>query len=204
MSVGGHQSETARVYAPGLLQQRHGNRKHVWRPVDEPLRSAEKFQIAADCQRAAAHIPLIEVACGCPMLRLAIPLVQSVVPSRILSSRIGRVDESRSLGVGGRDAGRAARPGAQAARAAAPRNDRPGHRASGDGRRLQVLRGDERTLPNTGWHEPSVVPAGVFPSRSGKEGPKLTRSRAGGALDSRRRSPVERAWRAHFEFARIN
>ena len=47
---------------------------------------------------------------------------------------------------GGSDAGRVARARARASRAAAARNDGPGHRASGGGGRLRVRRGDARAL----------------------------------------------------------
>src|SRR5580693_8065833 len=56
-----------------------------------------------------------------------------------------------------------ARARARASSAAAARNDRPGHRAGGDGGRLRVRRRDARALRNRGRHEPAVVPAGVFP-----------------------------------------
>src|SRR5205823_260702 len=65
---------------------------------------------------------------------------------------------------GGSDAGRVARARARASRAAAARNDGPGHRASGGGGRLRVRRSDARALRNRGRHEPTVVPAGVFQS----------------------------------------
>src|SRR5581483_6373386 len=65
---------------------------------------------------------------------------------------------------GWHDAGRMARASARAPGTAPARNDGPGDRASGDGSRLRVRRRVARTLRNSGWHEPGVIPAGVFPN----------------------------------------